>query len=313
MAMLIDEALVRMKNALEQGRLGHAYIATGASMETLARFAGGFGRMVLETPADNELHAQPDYHEVRPESKSRRILVEQMRNLEDTLRQSPALARRKFAAIFEADRMGQAPANAFLKTLEEPPPDTHILLLSRLPDALLPTILSRCIGIPLRDSGRTPPDARETEARHIALGLIGTTPCPALPDIFLGVRAFQALLAEVREEFARDAKSTLQTEKDKYSEGSDGKWIEEREEQLSALAESEVIRERGRLLQSMADVFAERLRENVAGGDARMARGDSLCLLRQLDALENLRADLNRSMNESLALEAGFLEIFSES
>ena len=47
--------------------------------------------------------------------------------------------------IHEADRMRKESANAFLKTLEEPPPDTYLLLLTTRPNSMLPTIRSRCL------------------------------------------------------------------------------------------------------------------------------------------------------------------------
>src|ERR1700716_44730 len=57
--------------------------------------------------------------------------------------------RRKVVIITEADRLQPQAANAFLKTLEEPPANSLLLLLSALPEVLPDTILSRCIPIPL--------------------------------------------------------------------------------------------------------------------------------------------------------------------
>ena len=56
----------------------------------------------------------------------------------------PMLSRRKVAIVDDADCMNAEAANAFLKTLEEPTPDTFIILVSSQPDSLLPTIRSRC-------------------------------------------------------------------------------------------------------------------------------------------------------------------------
>ncbi|MGF1450951.1 MAG: DNA polymerase III subunit gamma/tau, partial [Opitutales bacterium] len=55
--------------------------------------------------------------------------------------------------IYEADRMNSQTANAFLKTLEEPPRGTTLLLLTERPYALLPTIRSRCMNVRLPDVG----------------------------------------------------------------------------------------------------------------------------------------------------------------
>ena len=51
--------------------------------------------------------------------------------------------------ILHADRMGIGAENAFLKTLEEPPPECLLLLVSDAPELLLPTVLSRCVRLPL--------------------------------------------------------------------------------------------------------------------------------------------------------------------
>ena len=73
---------------------------------------------------------------------------------------APPNGRRKVVIISDADRLQPQAANAFLKTLEEPPKDSLLLLLSALPEALPDTILSRCIAIPL-----TSQDQRESKAQ----------------------------------------------------------------------------------------------------------------------------------------------------
>ena len=60
------------------------------------------------------------------------------------LSRRPALSGRRVAVIEDADRVNPQAANAFLKTLEEPPPGAVLMLLSDRPDGLLPTIRSRC-------------------------------------------------------------------------------------------------------------------------------------------------------------------------
>ena len=83
-----------------------------------------------------------------PESKSRRIVIEQIRELEHALQMRSTNGRRKVVIISEADRLQPQAANAFLKTLEEPPSNSLLLLLTALPEALPDTIVSRCISIP---------------------------------------------------------------------------------------------------------------------------------------------------------------------
>src|SRR6202011_4203019 len=66
----------------------------------------------------------------RPASQSRKIVIEQIRDLDHTLQMRAAEGRRKVAIISEADRLQPQAANAFLKTLEEPPANSLLLLLS---------------------------------------------------------------------------------------------------------------------------------------------------------------------------------------
>src|ERR1700683_4647701 len=91
-----------------------------------------------------------DFHGIEPESKSRKILVEQIRELEASLRLHATRAKVKFGVVYEADRLMPQAANAFLKTLEEPPDHSLLVLVTSLPEALLETIRSRCIEVALR-------------------------------------------------------------------------------------------------------------------------------------------------------------------
>jgi DNA polymerase-3 subunit delta' len=75
---------------------------------------------------------------------SREIRVEQIRGLLERLALRGLESRRKVALIVSADAMNAQAQNAFLKTLEEPPAETTLVLLASAPDRLLPTIRSRC-------------------------------------------------------------------------------------------------------------------------------------------------------------------------
>ena len=77
-------------------------------------------------------------------SPSRDIRVEQVRNLQERLSFRALEAKYKVALLVTADAMNPQAQNALLKTLEEPPRDTVLVLISAMPDRLLPTIRSRC-------------------------------------------------------------------------------------------------------------------------------------------------------------------------
>lgn len=72
------------------------------------------------------------------------ILVDAIRNLETEANFRPFEAAARFFIVDDADKMNESASNALLKTLEEPAATSHIFLITSRPDALLPTILSRC-------------------------------------------------------------------------------------------------------------------------------------------------------------------------
>src|SRR4029077_10190068 len=120
---------------------------------------------------------------IEPECKSRKILVEQIRELGASLRLHATRAKVKFGVVYEADRLMLQAANAFLKTLEEPPDHSVLILVSALPEALLDTIRSRCIEIQLRPAGPKPPTVEEAEllaALHRIVGAEGFSIVTAL-------------------------------------------------------------------------------------------------------------------------------------
>ncbi|MDH4100649.1 MAG: DNA polymerase III subunit delta' [Nitrospirota bacterium] len=87
----------------------------------------------------------PDVFTVSPEKAV--LKIEQIRQVLDVMALQPYEARHRVAIIDYADTMNDSAANAFLKTLEEPPANSHIILISSRPSALLPTILSRCQAV----------------------------------------------------------------------------------------------------------------------------------------------------------------------
>ncbi len=75
---------------------------------------------------------------------NKNILVDAIRELETEANFRPYEAAARFFIIDDADKMNDAASNALLKTLEEPPVSSYIFLITSRPDALLPTIRSRC-------------------------------------------------------------------------------------------------------------------------------------------------------------------------
>ena len=99
------------------------------------------------------LRTHPDIHWLFPEKKSRIVSVEAVHEkFIDPMSQTSFSGGWRVGVLVGADRLNPAGANAFLKTLEEPPARTLFLLLTDAPEQLLPTIISRCQRIDLPDS-----------------------------------------------------------------------------------------------------------------------------------------------------------------
>jgi len=77
----------------------------------------------------------------------RLLLVDQMRDIEREANFRPFEGRARVFLVDDADKFNDQSANALLKTLEEPPPTSHIILITSRPAMLLPTVRSRCQAI----------------------------------------------------------------------------------------------------------------------------------------------------------------------
>ena len=96
----------------------------------------------------------PDLLRLQAEEEGKLISIDQVRAAADFLSYTPQIAKRLVLRVEPAEALAPAAANAFLKTLEEPPPRAHIVLLSAAPSHLLPTIRSRLQRLPMRLAGR---------------------------------------------------------------------------------------------------------------------------------------------------------------
>jgi DNA polymerase-3 subunit delta' len=153
-----------LKNSLSNGRIRHAYLFTGpmsVGKRTLAlRFAQAInclqpvqtGQPCGECRSCQLLERMqhPDLSIVQAEVAGGILRVDQVRDLQHTLSLTPYEAKFRVALILRFEEANQSAANALLKSLEEPPPKVIMLLTANEPEALLPTIVSRCELIRLR-------------------------------------------------------------------------------------------------------------------------------------------------------------------
>lgn len=257
---------------------------------------------------------------VRPQSKSRMIKVDDMRGLEHNLQLSAPPSKTKIAVIKDAERVNEAGMNAFLKTLEEPPSQSLIFLLTSRPERLLDTILSRCISVPLiaKDSAITFDGLPELEE---ALRNAMTSP-PGYARALAAKAAFTQLLEQKKAEITKRQEAAYKEETLTYKKTSEGDWLKERENYYKALTESEYIGERELLTDWLTAWLGDALRQkegitdhlacpNSATATARLAATESVhSLLKRIDALNKTRANLETNAHEALVLETGFLNAF---
>ncbi|MGD8483877.1 MAG: DNA polymerase III subunit delta' [Thioalkalispiraceae bacterium] len=147
-------------NRANQGRLPHALLVTGLQGIGKCQFALALAEALLCSQPKSDGHAcgqceacaliqaesHPDLHLVEPEEPGKAIKIDQIRGLIQQLvsLKSHYEAGYKIAIIHPADAMNTASANSLLKTLEEPPQNTLLILVSSKPSVLPATIRSRC-------------------------------------------------------------------------------------------------------------------------------------------------------------------------
>jgi DNA polymerase III gamma/tau subunit len=139
-------AIELLRRALASDRVAHAYAFIGPSGAGRMTAALAFAAELLGSPS----RQHPDLHVIvptPPESNpkgARAIRINAIRELERVAALKPVAAQRKVFVLDEAERMTADTPQAFLKTLEEPPPATVIILILPRARAVPATILSRC-------------------------------------------------------------------------------------------------------------------------------------------------------------------------
>lgn len=162
-----EQIIEHLQNAIELGKVSHAYIINGEKGAGKMLIADAFA-LTLQCEKQERIpclkcHSckqalsgnQPDIIHVTHE-KPGTISVEEIRTqLNNDILIKPYSSPRKIYIVDEADKMTVQAQNALLKTIEEPPEYGVIVLITNNADALLPTILSRCVVLnikPVKDS-----------------------------------------------------------------------------------------------------------------------------------------------------------------
>jgi DNA polymerase-3 subunit delta' len=294
-----DALVAAFERAVRRGRLAHAYLFTGPPGVGKRLFAVELAKALLcedppagrfdscdRCPACVQIDAgtHPDYFQAGLPPDLHEWPIDQMRELMRAFALKSARGKGKVAVLDDADEFNEAAANAFLKTLEEPPPRSVLILIGSSPDRQLATILSRCqvvrfaplletiVADLLRAQG-VEDAALVGRLARLSGGSPGQARALADPALWDFRRTFLEKLAEPQVDSVGLAKA----------------WTEFVEE---AGKESAAQRQRAALvLRLIIDFLNDALRAQI-GGTPRLAEPDEL---RTLETLAN-RVDADRTL-----------------
>jgi DNA polymerase III subunit delta' len=326
-----------LQRSLRQGRLAHAYLLVGREPEELEALARSLAKTLnCDGPATAnepcldscdhcptcrriEEQAHPDVTWVRPESRSRAVTIDQIRAAMQTVNLKPVEARCKVTIVVAADRLNVQAANAFLKTLEEPPPNSIFLLLSTEPQRLIETLVSRCLRLNFVGGGV----ARQMDDRRrrwlTAFSETAAAPRGGLLGRYQLLGRLLANLAEIRAEVEKrlEARSPLA----KYDD-LDPELREKWEKELEAATEAEYRRQRTDVLIAMQDWLRDVWLRTVAAPDELLGvselRPAAETVAKRLsprqgagnlEIMEDLHSLLGSNVQEALALEVSLLRL----
>lgn len=161
-----DRVISILKSYINLDQASGSFIFSGTKGVGKFSIAKEFAKSTncLNSPGDScsicrncvqiESESHPDLYIVRPTDKSEEITIDMIRDLQKFLNLSSVNTDKKFFIIDEAEKMNIEAANAFLKSLEEPPVDSVIILISSRVSAMIPTIRSRCKELKFRPLSR---------------------------------------------------------------------------------------------------------------------------------------------------------------
>jgi DNA polymerase-3 subunit gamma/tau len=159
-----EHVVQTLRNAIMRGRVAHAYLFCGprgtgktTTARLLAKAVNCLAPEVDQRPCNacaacDAINSGATTDVIEIDAASNRG-IDDIRDLRERIKYAPTQLRTKFYIIDEAHQITGAAANAFLKTLEEPPPHTKFVLATTDPEELLPTIVSRCQRFDFRRIG----------------------------------------------------------------------------------------------------------------------------------------------------------------
>lgn len=315
----------RLLSSLKNNFPGQSYVIQGDSIEEISEFTDEWVKTLACLDRNDKgacghcRHCKlmmsgnyADIYKLEPASKSRTILVDSLRDFQNRFYMKSASGVKKIGVIVEADRMQVQAQNAFLKTLEEPPPDTFLILLTTRLDGLLNTIRSRCRMVSLAANKIHYDDALKSELIQVLQGLDGKDGAAKAMEAQAGVQSIFAGLkkkaqAEIEESFVISTQEADDPQlRKKFKERQvvlvEGRYKLYREQILSMM---EVWISQNYLLAS--GVKQSCLAHHEIRSNSWAYSADEAVL--SLDLIEQLKMDLEGNVNEDLAIENFLLQI----
>lgn len=318
--MRVDEALQCLTNGFRTNRMAHAYVVAGGPRTEGRELADAMAQLVFcsskEAPCGQcrgcrsaVAHSHPDLIWVEPQSKSRRISVADIRQLLQQMNQTGFAGGWKLAVLVGADRLGREAANAFLKTLEEPPPRSLFLLLTDSPQSLLPTVLSRCQMLVLRSAGGELPEPWRSD---VVAALADNGDGSVLASFSRADRV-AAVLKAMRSAAEEEVRALAEEESTE---------TEVDDDVMDARASARFRELRSALMGFLLDWYRDVLRLSVGAETAfsrveaerailgRLAAGvDVRRALNQIAVVEGMYSRMERNLAEGMVLSGGFQEL----
>lgn len=153
--------------------VGKAHLAESIAAYWLCQTGGKNACTTCSSCTSLQRGTHPDLFRLTLAEDEHQIPIKSMRAFLSSLSQSPALGAKKIGIIDGSDQLSTGAANAFLKTLEEPPKSTTLILIAHDPQRILPTIKSRCQIIEFGRVFDADPAILRDEAWQRARGLPG--------------------------------------------------------------------------------------------------------------------------------------------
>jgi DNA polymerase III subunit delta' len=319
--MTVDQAYGYLGQSLAAGRLAQGYVIEapprGSGMELANRLMALLFCKDSAAPCGFcqgckgvEKGTHPDLHRIEPEKKSRVIAVDAMRLFQQAFSRTSFAGGWKVGLIISADCCHASSANAFLKTLEEPPEQTVFLLLTDQVQRLLPTIISRCQRISLTGQDELLPPGEAYDAVIATLRKLGHAGRIGAMAASSGICA---LLKMQKDALVKEEKAAArEEEQDIDSETIDGRaGARYREVRQQVLMMILCWLRDGLLLFSGSEADLLRFGSEVPFLRATQP-GSYQEGLRRIRVFESAITQLNRNMPEALTLGQAFLSLYGE-